>query len=214
MSLPRPLLPLALAFVACFLALLPAASKAQERVGSVVHHEGTVLALRQQGSTPLITGAPVFADDRIFTNADARARINFTDGSALAIGPGSLVIISDYQYEQNGPVDAAFSLFLGIVQGIVGPAAENGRFDIRTQMAVASARSTRFVVTVDEGGHQMAVFVIAGRVAVTPTEANLRTVELEEDFGIDIERGVTEAIPERWGSARIGRVLSLTDTPE
>ena len=211
---PRFVVPRAAAFLICLMTLLPVSSIAEERVGSVVHHEGTVLALRAQGATTLITGAPVYADDRVFTNVGARARIVFVDGSALAIGPGSLVVITDYRRADDGPVDAAISLFIGIVRAVVSPAAEEGRFDVQTQMAVASSRSTRFIVAVDDPGNDAAIFVIAGHVAVTPTAPGLGTIALEEGLGVDIDRDTTDPSPVPWGEARTRRVMTLTDTPE
>ncbi|NBC32803.1 MAG: hypothetical protein GVY13_09035 [Alphaproteobacteria bacterium] len=191
----------------------PAPAQAPEPVGHIVHEEGSVLVLREVGASVLATGAPVYAGDRIATGAGARARVDLTDGSSLAIGPGSLVVVSDYRPAETGPLEATVSLFLGIIRAAVAPAvAAEGRFDVETQAAVASARSTRFVVAVEDGGGHAAVFVIAGRVAVRATAPGGETALLDPGLGVDVDRGQSGLDPQRWGRARVQRVLGLTGT--
>jgi len=212
-------LPLLAAFLAALIAgLVPGSglrAMPPEPVGTIVHREGTVLVLREVGATILATGAPVYAGDRILTNAGARARVTLADGGTLSIGPGSLVVVADYRQSEEGALEATVSLFLGILRAVVPPAsASEGRFAVQTQAAIASPRSTRFVVSVGEGGSHTAVFVVAGLVAVTATAPGGETVRLEDGLGIDIDRGETALEPVRWGMGRVRRVLDLTETGE
>lgn len=197
--------------------LLPggAGAMAAEPVGRVVHHEGIVMVLREAGATALATGAPVYADDRIFTNVDARARVALVDGGTLSIGPGSLVVVEDFRAAGEGPLEATVSLFLGIIRAVIPEAAaDEGRFDVRTRAAIASVRSTRFIVSATEGGSHTAVFVIDGVVAVAATAPGGDTVLLDDGEGVDIDIGETALQPVRWGEARVRRVLALTGPRE
>lgn len=203
------------AFLAALIVLPAPGHEAQGRTsvpaGTLVHGEGTVLVLREVGASVLVAGAPVHAGDRIATGAAARARIDLADGSTLVIGPGSLVVISDYRPAEPGPLGATVSLFLGIVRAVVSPAAAaEGQFDIHTQAAVASARSTRFVVAVDDGGIHTAVFVMEGSVAVRSTAPGGEMVLLDPGFGVDADRGRSGLVPQRWGDVRVRRVLGRT----
>jgi hypothetical protein len=181
-----------------------------DAVGRVTVVEGRAVALRGDVRTLLTADAPVYRDDRIRTGPAARLGIAFTDGSTLAVGSDSLVAVSDYAVASGGAVDATISLFMGILRAVVAPGTPPGGFEVQTRAAVASVRSTEFVVTVERDDAHMAAFAVSGMVAVI---APAGTVVLEPGFGTDVDVGEAPVPPREWGAGRVREVLARTRLP-
>jgi len=179
-------------------------------VGRVTAVEGRAVALRDDGRTLLTVGAPVYRDDRVSTGPGARLGIEFTDGSTLAVGAGSLIAVSDYAVGSGGAADATISLFMGILRAVIAPGTPPGGFEVQTRAAVASVRSTEFVVTVEPDDAHMAAFAVSGTVAVI---APAGTVVLEPGFGTDVDVGEAPVPPREWGAGRVREVLARTRLP-
>src|SRR3546814_8697799 len=82
----------------------------------------------------------------IVTGHAAQAMIEFADGSVVVIGPDCQIEVAEYAVDPAGSRwSAVLSLLAGIVRATVQPA-EGGRLEIRTQTAVASPRSTDWLV--------------------------------------------------------------------
>lgn len=190
----------------CVLAQSPAVI-AQELapVGWVADQTGAATVLRNRVPAPLIVGAPIFRADHVTTEADTRLTIEFTDGSSVVLGPGCALSIDEFTTDpKGGRLSAALTLLQGIVRAVVNPA-QAGGFEVRTETAIASARSTDWTVEVAPG--TTAVLVLDGTVAVAGRAGG--EVVLEPGEGTDVAAGQPPTPPVRWGEERRARTLSL-----
>ncbi len=78
-----------------FPAQLRAADNAKP-AGYVQEAAGEVLASRDGQTRPLGTKAPVWQGDTLATKADSSVQIMFSDGTILAMGPESLLVVKEY----------------------------------------------------------------------------------------------------------------------
>ncbi len=194
----------------CALALHPAAAPAQENttVGTVVAQRGVVTAIRETGAVALHVGAAIRASDRVITAAGGRARIELADNSTLTLGENTTIDIENFTASPDrSRLAAVVSLLQGIMRAVATTARADTRFDIVTPAAIASVRSTDWIVDVGESG--TAVFVFSGRVAVSG-RAGPGEVVLEPGFGTSVRDGPVKT-PTRWGEARVAAIGARTD---
>ena len=132
------------------------------------------------------------------TGAEGRLEIRCSDGLVVTIGPESAV-------EAEGllaATDQSESVFLRLVRGITGIVAPDrtwDRFEVETDLAIASVRSTDWLVAHDaETGS--AVFVAGGVVEVSADGAS---ETLSEGQGIDVVAGAGLGEIAEWGTERV-----------
>jgi ferric-dicitrate binding protein FerR (iron transport regulator) len=211
MSHSRAIAPIALlALVAALGSPSPAA--AQETAPChVTRQVGTATLLHGATETPLSIGAPVAAGDRIVTLAGGRLEITCDDGSTIIVGEGTNVSLAIFQGAGDG---SRYSRLLRLLSGILrlhaAPNDQRDRFDVMTETAITSVRSTQWIVDAAPG--KTAVFVAEGRVAVSGTGGR-GTVLLGPGFGTDVAAGVAPTAPKAWGKARIDQVMARTTLP-
>ena len=102
----------------------------------------------------------------------------------------------------------AFDLLRGIVRALFTPSGALDGVDIATPDAVASVRSTDWIVDAQTPG--TAIFVATGRVAVS---AQGVTVNLDAGDGTDVPRGGAPAPVRQWGAPRVAGVAARTAVP-
>jgi len=190
----------------------PAVAADRSPVGRVVRQEGAGIVVRDAIRSPMLLGTAVFASDVIETGAASRITIQFSDNSTLGLGPESRVAISSYEVASGGSRTAAvFSLLVGIVRAAVHDIGMGG-FSVRTDVAVASARSTEWTVEILPTG--TAVLGLDGTVEVASL-ANGASVVLIPGTGTDVTHSAipapTQPVP--WGKPRIERTLRLVGPP-
>lgn len=197
----RTIAPLIAALLLC-LAGLPASAQSAEPIGTVAGLTGSAVALRADGPVALRLGAPIRRRDEVRTLADAKLQIEFHDGSELVLGADSKVAIARY-----APSDGRglLKLLQGIVRAVLPESGSWRRFDVETRNAVASVRSTQWIVALSPEG--TAVFAVAGAVAVRGGGAE---VLLNEGQGTDVPTAGKPDAPGRWGRSRVDRVLQRT----
>lgn len=187
----------------CLLVLAGAPfAQAQTRVGEVTDLTGPAVALQGDQPRSLRRGAPVHAEDRLRTYARAKLEVAFHDGAVLTMGPDSVVEVA--RYAATGG-EGALQLIGGALRMVIDRLAGWTGFEVRTANAVASARSTEWVVVAEAEG--TAVFVVDGRVAVS---AQGGQVELGPGEGTDVPPGSPPGPVKRWGQARVDAVLART----
>ena len=194
----------------CVLVLLvlgaaQARAQTDDPVAEVAGLSGPAAALRDAGAVALRVGAPIYRDDRLRTLPGARLWITFADGSELVLGGDSKVAVARYQPEHGR---TTLDLLRGILRATVTWAAGWRSFDVETRSAVASARSTEWVVVWSEDG--TAVFVVDGEVSVAGAGARVR---LGPGDGTDVPPGAAPGAPKQWGQARVDAVLARTARP-
>lgn len=179
------------------------------RIGDVVKQRGDVTAMRDGAIKALDVGEAVFLTDRIVTGPETRVKLRLVDGTVVAIGADSEVEFTEYAIiEDDIRLSAVLSLIRGIIRATVAGGDPPAPFDIRTQAAVASVRSTDWIVEARNG--KTGVFVVEGLVAVT-TDQPPAAVLLEPEFGTDVEVGGEPDPPVKWAEARVDAALAETE---
>jgi len=157
-----------------------------------LHRKGQVLFVQ--------AGLAVEENDRILTARDARVEIALEDGSRLAIGDLSEVSIAAFAPQAGGSGRALIDLAAGILRVVTRLSGAFGRFEVRTATAIASVRSTDWIVSFEKD--TSAVFVRDGRVAVTDPLGQGEVV-LRAGYGADVALGARPSRATRWGRPRI-----------
>lgn len=184
-------------------------------VGRVVGLVGVATVARPAAMMPAAQGVTVAVGDRILTSEGARIEIAFEDGSRVVIGAGSEVVVTEYMTSAGGRRQGGvLSIIGGILRAVVSPGADAGGFDVHSRAAVASVRSTEFVVNATPEG--TAVFTVEGEVGVAPREAPGAAVAVGPGEGVDVPLGAGPDVAlevKRWGEPRVARVLAATADP-
>ena len=203
----RTVVPAAMIVFALFAALGAPQVQAEDPVAKVTALTGTVTALRGGKAVLLVREAAVFRADKIFTYHDARVKLRFADGTVVAVGADSRLIVVEY-LDEGSTAQRVLDLVQGILRATVSAVRGEERFDIRTRTAVASARSTDWMV--EAKADTSAVFVIEGRVAVESRAAVAGEVVLGPGEGTDVATGQAPKAPVEWGQPRVDGFLART----
>lgn len=185
----------------------PAAQPAEgEAAGLVTGLSGRATATLDGATRTLHRGAVVHQQDSLATAAGAKLKINLADGSTLAMGENSRLVLTSVIDDAGRGHGVVLDLVAGIVRAVLGPSRPE-IFEVRGRVAVAAARSTDFFVETES--RRTAVFVAAGEVAATEIYGD-DAVLLAAGEGIDIRRGVATGRPVRWGQRRIDDFVART----
>ena len=156
------------------------------------HVEGDVLSKGE----PIRSGAKLNPGDELKTGRDGYVTIKLADGSTLALQPGSTLSVESVKKSALVPTsDALFNLKNGRVEASVQKRSASGaRFEVRTPIAVAAVRGTRFRVVADEEKRSASSEVVEGTVEVNDT-GNLGSVSVQEGFGTRVLEGQAPSAP-------------------
>jgi hypothetical protein len=185
---------------------LPAA--AQEPIGRVERQQGVVTVQRAGVPSALSIGALVYMGDSLTTGPRSRIRLVFEDGSTLAVGPDTHVTLDAQRVGAGGSLRGVFNLLRGIVRTVLSADQTGGNVSVFTRAAIASVRSTDWIVEA-EAGHT-AVFVVDGAVNVRSTQDITAGVVLGPGDGTDVDVGEAPTPPVQWGAPRRADVLART----
>ena len=178
----------------------------RQAAGRVVARDGSVVVVRAEGDRPLEPGDAVYRGDQIRTGPAAKLRVECEGGLVIVIGPRTEIGIDEYLPPQGG---SGLGMVLGLLTGIVrliGPAQVPQRLEVQTRVALASVRSTDWLVQAAPPG--TGVFAREGRVEVRSTAGG--SVLLEPGFGTDVAPGAPPTPPKAWGAARRDAALAQT----
>ena len=178
----------------------------RQAAGRVTARDGSVVVVRAEGDQPLEPGDALYRGDQIRTGPAAKLRVECEGGLVIVIGPRTEIGIDEYLPAQSG---SGLGMVLGLLTGIVrliGPAQAPQRLEVRTRVALASVRSTDWLVQAGPPG--TAVFAREGRVGVRGTSGG--EVLLEPGFGTDVPPGRPPEPPHAWGAARRDAVMAQT----
>ncbi len=209
----RSLLLLASSWPLAAPALAAAPAAAAEPAGRVSRSEGVVHVLRAGVASPLGEGDPVFRGDVLRTGPAAKIRIECADGLVVVIGPATEVSVAEY-LDEGGAGGGGLALALDLLEGIVRlarPVARRAfRIDVRSQTAVASVRSTEWIVEAGPAG--TGVLALTGRVQVEARAGGIVVLD-GGGLGTDVAPGQTPRLPRRWGEGRRADALRRTSLP-
>jgi|GEM_PF-5323505 ferric-dicitrate binding protein FerR (iron transport regulator) len=208
--------PIATSLVAAVLMAGWCASAAAVTVGTIVRVQGEVAIVQAGTITPAFVGQAVDSAANIRSGADGKVLVELVDGSTVTLAADTAVSMAELvPASPDGFLSGIIDLVSGAVRVLAAPSPETRRLEVRTGMGVAAVRSTRFFVEASPAG--MAVFVWAGRVAVSPASAAM-TVELTEGEGIDIKPSPGDSAvlimpdaPTKWSAPRIASIDERTN---
>ena len=173
----------------------------------LAHVEGEVTSKGQ----PLQPGAKLAPGDDFKTGRNGYVVIKLADGSTLNLQPGSDMAIEGVRKSPLAPApDAQFTLKTGRVEATVARRSPGGaRFEVRTPIAVAAVRGTKFRVTADEANRAALSEVLEGEVQINDA-GNLGNVTLNAGFGTRVNEGQAPlpprallAAPRLWTGIRL-----------
>lgn len=158
----------------------------------LAHVEGEVTSKGQ----PLAPGTKIAPGDDIKTGRNGYVVIKLADGSTLNLQPGSDMNIEGVKKSPLAPAaDAQFTLKTGRVEANVAKRAPGGaRFEVKTPIAVAAVRGTKFRVVADDANKAATSEVIEGEVQVNDT-GNLGQVAVLAGFGTRVTEGQAPLAP-------------------
>lgn len=161
------------------------------------------VAVNQQWQ-PLALGQAVPIDARVRTGPDTRMHLGCDDGISVTIGAATEITLKGLVGPSGPDHSIGLHLFSGIT-GIVAPKRSWAKFEVATDVAIASVRSTEWLVESDkEGG---AVFTRRGRVDV---QAGGKRVSVGAGKGVSVTAAGVAGPVKTWSKARIseaGRAL-------
>ena len=156
-----------------------------------------------------VTGLNIPVTATVETGPASRVVLHCDDETIITVGPDTKIIIDDL-VGQSGPER---NILLQLLQGIVGIVAPNrnwNRLEVETSVAIASVRSTEWLVE-SRTKSGTAVFVTVGSVDVFATD---QSYVLMPGEGVTVQdpkaNEVNAVIPEvkRWGEKRIAKSRS------
>ncbi len=150
--------------------------KGQARQATVLYVRGQVLRALQAtsgGASADGPGRPVNIGDQLdegevlSVGPDSYASLRLHDGSQVHVQAGTQMALDKLRkVSESGRSSTSLGLRRGRVDTQVTPQRGGSRFDVRTPLAVAGVRGTRFGVTVDADGALALSDVVEGQVAV------------------------------------------------
>ena len=146
-----------------------AAAPASARVGVTSVTDGEPVGLPPAGTERILrVGIDVQANERVTTRADDRAHVVFLDGTALTVGPNSVLVIDKYVYDPDRKAgEMALSATKGVFRFVGGSISKNSEVTIKTPSATIGIRGGIATVEVAEGGATKAHFIYGDAMRVT-----------------------------------------------
>lgn len=189
--------------IAAFLAVAPDAAAGSEVRSCIVEGvEGGSARYWQDGIwSDLRVSLALSPEAKISTGQETRVKIVCDDRIVITIGAATEVNLEQLAGSAGPHTNVILQLIEGIV-GIVAPKRTWRRFDVRTPVAIASVRSTEWLVEHDSAGGA-AVFVRAGEVAVRVRDG--RRFVLSRGEGISISAAGAAGEIKVWGAGRIAK---------
>lgn len=150
---------------------------------------------------PLQEGQAVDRDAHLRTGDATRMHIVCDDGIRVTVGVSTEILLGGLVGPAGADRTIGVKLLTGIA-GFVAPERNWGAFEVTTDVAVTSVRSTEWLVetSVDEG---TAVFTRKGMVDV---QASGATLTLGAGQGVTVAASGTMGAVATWGAARIAQV--------
>ena len=185
---------------ALILVAQPAA--ADERACQVAEAAGEATLTHEGNRAAASAGTALAASDLLRTGPSGRIEVACSDGTQVTVGPDTEINLGSLVGEQGADTSIGMSLHRGIAR-FLAPVRTWGTFNVFGPVAVASVRSTEWIVDTPKRGTN--VFVIAGLVEVQSKRGNV--VRLPATYGVDVAPDGAMAAPKKWGAPRVAEVL-------
>ena len=189
-------------FVGALLAL-PHSALAQERTCEVAEVAGEASLTHAGARSDVKVGAELGARNVLATGHSGRVEVACSDGTHVTVGPDTEISLGSLVGEQAEDASIGMSLHRGIAR-FLAPVRTWGTFNVFGPVAVASVRSTEWIMETPKGGTN--VFVRDGVVEVQSKRGT--TARLSPTYGVDVAPDGTMAEPKKWGAKRVADVLT------
>lgn len=148
-------------------------------------------------------GAALSASDLLQTGPSGRVEVACSDGTHVTVGPDTEINLGSLIGEQGEDASIGMSLHRGIAR-FLAPVRTWGTFNVFGPVAVASVRSTEWIMLTPEAG--TSVFVRQGIVEVQSKRGT--AVRLSPTYGVDVAPDGTMAPAKKWGAKRVADALA------
>ena len=162
---------------------------------ATVNHDGSRVAAQ--------VGADLAASDLLRTGSSGRIDVACSDGTRVTLGPDTEINLGSLVGEQDQNGSIGMSLHRGIAR-FLAPVRTWGTFNVFGPVAVASVRSTEWIMETPKRGTN--VFVLDGVVEVLGKRGD--NVRLSPTYGVDVAADGTMGEPKKWGAKRVTDVLT------
>jgi len=189
--------------LAAALLVLAHPAVADERTCAVAEVAGEASLTHAGAKADAQVGADLAAKDLLKTGRSGRVEVACSDGTHVTVGPDTEIGLGSLIGEQGDNASIGMSLHRGIAR-FLAPVRTWGAFNVFGPVAVASVRSTEWIMETPKRGTN--VFVIKGVVEVQGKRGN--TVQLSPTYGVDVAPDGTMAAPKKWGAKRVADVLA------
>lgn len=161
--------PLSKSILAAAVAAGLAAAPAAARVGVTSVADGEPLGQPPAEAERILrVGIDVQASERVTTRANDRAHVVFLDGTALTVGPNSVLVIDKYVYDPNRKTgEMALSTTKGVFRFVGGSISKNSEVVVTTPSATIGIRGGIATIEVADGGATRATFLYGDSLRVT-----------------------------------------------
>ncbi len=176
---------------------------AQERTCEIAESSGDVALIQAGSRANAQVGASIGPRDVLQTGPAGRVEVACSDGARVTLGPDTQIGLGSLVGEQAEDSSIGMSLHRGIAR-FLAPVRTWGSFNVFGPVAVASVRSTEWIMETPEGATN--VFVRDGVVEVRSIRG--QTASLQPTYGVNVAPDGTMAEPRQWGAQRVADVLS------
>ena len=185
-------------------------SSAAAPVARVIEQDGKVEVRRDDAKLSSYIGRRLYAGDSLVTGRGGRVLLEFTDRSLLALGAGTELRLDDYQVgSAAGGLKGLLTLLGGILRMSIVQSTKAEDFSIRTQTAMASARSTDWIV--ESQPSETTIFVLSGVVTVSDAAKGASVqVAAGEGTNVAASAAASPTAPKVWRAKRAADALSRT----
>lgn len=188
--------------IAAMLLLAAGPAAAEERSCQIDQVSGQA-SLTHEGTRSRATpGMAVSARDTVRTGSDGRIEIVCSDQIVVTIGAETEVGLGSLVGEQGSSETIAMSLHRGIAR-FLAPIRTWGAFNVHGPAAVASVRSTEWVMETPKRGTN--VLVLDGSVIVRAKTG--QGIILGPGHGVDVAADGTMGEAKTWGAQRVESTL-------
>ncbi len=176
----------------------------------VIQQSGRVEVRREQAKLASHLGRRLYAGDSVVTGQGGRVLLEFTDRSLLTQGAETEVRLDHYKVASpSGGLKGLLSLLGGILRMSIVQSTKAEDFSIRTETAIASARSTDWIVEAQPS--ETTVFVLSGVVTVADSaQSAFVRVSPGEGTSVAASAAAGPTAPKIWGAKRAADALSRT----
>lgn len=192
-----------LPIIAGALVMVAQPALAEERSCEVAEVAGDASLTHDGRPVAAAVGADLAPSDVLRTGSSGRIDVACSDGTRVTLGPDTEINLGSLVGEQDQAASIGMSLHRGIAR-FLAPVRTWGTFNVFGPVAVASVRSTEWIMETPKQGTN--VFVLDGVVAVQSKRGG--NVHLAATYGVDVAPDGTMAEPKKWGAKRVADVLT------